>query len=141
MATVAFMRALEEDVSVLAQAPANRAYGRQLRQIGEAIRYSDFSGRADADRAIEEKIRELKYVLREAEGDDADAGGDAGAGAGLGAGTGMGVSPVANAGAGDPGDPARGKQVDLLTEDILRLVRDRNRELINNKKARNYSDG
>ena len=153
MAAVAFMRELEADVSAWAGEPANRVYGGQLRRIVEAIRYSDFSGRVDADLALAEKVRELGYVLREGEG-AADAGAaDTGAADTTGAGaSGTRADDADIASASDVADDAgagvagglrgteRGKQVELLTEDILRLVQDRNRALIDNKKARNYSD-
>ena len=63
------------------------------------------------DMALEEKIRELGYVLR-VNGDD-----------------------------GAMDSHAREKQVALLAEDILRLIQGRNRALLNQKKARSASNG
>ena len=111
MAAVAFMRSLEDEVFQMMQASNNRIYADQLRQIDEAIRYSDYSGQTGTDPALSEKIRELKYVLQEEEE------------------------------AGVMSSSAQKKQVTLLTEDILRLIKSRNRELINLKKARNLNNG
>ena len=111
LAAAAFMRGLEEEVSALVHEPVNKRYFAQLYRIEEAIKYSDYSGVTGVDEALEEKVRELKYVLRE---DDE-------------------TETLSS--------PAREKQVNLLTEDLLKLVRSRNRELINKKKARNYSNG
>jgi len=110
-AAVAFMRYLEDEVYTLAREQENRAYATQLNHIEEAIRYSDYSGRSDMDPALAEKIRELKYVLRE-EGDAADL-----------------------------NKRTRERQVFLLTEDILRLVQNRNHELLSKRKERNLSNG
>ncbi|MCL2121896.1 MAG: hypothetical protein FWH28_06560 [Clostridiales bacterium] len=111
MAAVAFMRSLEDEVFQMMQASGNRMYSGQLRQIDEAIRYSDYSGRTDIDPALFEKIRELKYVLQDEEK----------------------ASVMSSS--------AQKKQVSLLTEDILRLLKSRNRELLNLKKARNLNNG
>ena len=106
MAAVTFMRKLEEDVYALAEEPANQAYASQLRQIGEAVRYGDHSGLTGTDGALTEKVRELNYILRD--GDEGE----------------------------DLSDRERDRQVGLLTEDLLRLLRLRNRELLDEKRAR-----
>jgi hypothetical protein len=111
MAAVSLMRGLEQNLSEMALDPANHTYKAQLRQIEEAVRYSDYSGETGIDEALAEKIRELKYVLLE----DSETG------------------AITN--------PERDKQVGLLTEDLLRLIRGRNRELMNKKKARNFGNG
>ncbi|MCL1849132.1 MAG: hypothetical protein FWF83_05630 [Clostridiales bacterium] len=159
-----FMRGLEGEIGALAAEPANLAYGRQLREIGEAVKYSDYSGIASTDQALGEKVRELKYVLQDVgagagagagagtgagagagAGTGAGAGAGAGAGTGVGTGAGTGAGAGAGAGAGYRQEPlsrqAHGKQVDLLTEDILLLIRSRNQELINKKKAGSGRNG
>jgi hypothetical protein len=103
MASVVFMRGLEADIKALSLEPANQRYRRQLNQIAEAVRYSDYAGVSSVDEGLREKLRELSYVLREDGETEASGGGDA------------------------------EKQVDLLTEDILRLLRQRGREIKESK--------
>ncbi len=97
--SVVFMRGLEEEVKSLSLEPANRQYGQQLKQIGEAVKYSDYAGLSSMDEGLTERLRELKYVLQEAKEEDR------------------------------PGGIDTEKQVNLLTSDILGLLRLRNREI------------
>ncbi len=99
MPSVIFMRGLEADIRALGQEPANRQYGRQLKQIEEAVKYSDYSSVSSMDEGLTERIRELKYVLQEGQEKD------------------------------KPGAIDVEKQVNLLTADILGLLRLRSREI------------
>jgi len=112
---VAFMRALEEDIYRMSREKDNMKFNARLKRIEEAVRYSDYSGLTSFDAGLAEKIRELKYALLE----------------------------VAESRAGSNYDNSRDelldKQIEIITEDILRLIQDRNRELINEKKARSLN--
>jgi hypothetical protein len=123
--SVTFMRALEEDVRMISRDEGGMKYAGQLRRISEAIKYSDYSGLASMDADLAEKIRELKYVLRDVGESLAER-----------------VNPPGVAGQSGALDDERiDKQVELITEDIIRLTQDRNHELINIKRNRSLSNG
>ena len=133
MDAVAFMRALEEDVYHISQEDGNKEHRERLRKIGEAIRFSDHSGATDIDAELADKIRELKYALREAAESDPGARAESASG--------VSAESASGASAEDLSSHRLDKQVDLITEDILRLIQNRNRKLLNEKKARSLSHG
>ena len=108
-AAAALMHRLEDEVYAMVLAPENAGHKEQLRRVGEALKYSDLSGTTELDAALEEKIRELKYALKE----------EPPAGEGL--------------------DSQR--QVDLVADDIVRLTKSRDHELLSEKKARSIGYG
>ena len=159
MESVAFMRALEEDVFLLSREGSGKKYNERLRRISEAVKYSDYSGLTSMDADLAEKIRELKYVLREADefdnrevgefdyrevgGGTRDNAGAPGVAGRSGVASRSGVSGVSSqtGATGALSEELLDKQVELITEDILRLIQDRNRELLNEKRNRSLSHG
>ena len=134
MESVAFMRALEEDIYRMAQDEGGAKHSGRLRRLGEAVKYSDHSGLTGVDDELGQKVRELKYALRE------DAGPRTG-GPGRPYGADSGGGADGQDGPESPDSARRDAWVDALTEDILKLIESRNRELINEKKARSLSHG
>ena len=115
LATVEFMRGLEDEVYIMAGEPANAVYREQLRRVGEALKYSDYSGATSLDGALGEKVRELRYALA-----DIASGGESAA---------LQEAEV------------KGRQISLIADDIVKITGDRNHELLNEKRARSIDHG